>query len=45
VFRFFRRQILTFRNDMLRANIIYGAYDVGRMTVSALRKPAVERVR
>jgi hypothetical protein len=45
VFRFFRRQILTFRNDMLRANVIYGVYDVGRMTVSALRKPAVERAR
>jgi hypothetical protein len=37
VFRFVRRQILTFRNDMLRANIIYGAYDAGRMTWSALR--------
>jgi hypothetical protein len=36
-FRFIRRQILTFRNDMLRANIIYGAYYAGRMTVSALR--------
>lgn len=36
-FRFIRRQILTFRNDILRANIIYGAYDVGRMTFVALR--------
>jgi hypothetical protein len=44
VFRFMRRQILTLRNDMLRANIIYGAYDVGRMTVSALRKPAIQPV-
>ena len=43
MFRFFRRQILTFRNDMLRANIIYGLYDVGRMTVAALRKPTVGR--
>lgn len=42
-FRFFRRQILTFRNDMLRANVIYGVYDVGRMTVAALRRPVVER--
>jgi LssY C-terminus len=42
VFRFFRRQILTFRNDMLRANIIYGAYDAGRMTVSALRHGSSE---
>jgi hypothetical protein len=37
VFRFLRRQILTFRNDIVRANIIYGAYDVGRMGVAALR--------
>ena len=36
-FRFIRRQILTFRNDMLRANIIYGAYYAGRKTVMALR--------
>jgi hypothetical protein len=36
VFRYIRRQILTFRNDILRANIIYGAYDAGRMTVKAL---------
>jgi hypothetical protein len=45
VFRFFRRQILTLRNDIFRANVIYAAYDVSRMTVSALRKPALERVR
>ena len=37
VFRYIRKQILTVRNDMFRANIIYGAYDVGRMTVNALR--------
>jgi len=43
VFRFFRRQILTFRNDILRANAIYGIYDVGRMAVAALRKPTVGR--
>ncbi len=43
VFRFFRRQILTFRNDIVRANVIYGVYDVGRMTVTALRRPAVQR--
>jgi hypothetical protein len=40
VFRYIRRSILTARNDYFRANIIYGAYDVGRMTVVALRKPA-----
>ena len=38
VFRFVRRQILTFRNDMLRANIIYGAYYAGRITWSSLRR-------
>jgi hypothetical protein len=45
-FRFIRRQILTFRNDIVRANIIYGAYDVGRMTFVALHHPspkAIER--
>jgi hypothetical protein len=36
-FRYIRRQILTFRNDIWRANIIYSAFDVGRMTVNALR--------
>jgi hypothetical protein len=39
VFRYVRRQILTFRNDIWRENIIYGAYDVGRMAVTALRHP------
>ena len=37
-FRYMRRQILTFRNDIWRANIIYGMYDVGRMAVNALRR-------
>ena len=36
-FRYVRKQILTFRNDIWRANIIYGTYDVARMTVKALR--------
>jgi hypothetical protein len=36
-FRYLRRQILTFRNDIWRANIIYGAYDLGRMAVAAMR--------
>jgi hypothetical protein len=40
-FRFVRRQILTFRNDILRANIIYGTYDVGRMAFAALRRSAI----
>ncbi len=37
VFRYLRKEILTFRSDIFRANIIYGAYDLGRMTVVALR--------
>jgi hypothetical protein len=37
VFRYLRREILTFRNDIWRANIIYGMYDVGRMAVNAMR--------
>jgi len=40
VFRWVRREILTFRSDIFRANIIYGAYDVGRMTVTAMRHPS-----
>jgi hypothetical protein len=35
VFRYFRRQILTFRSDIWRANIIYGVYDLTRMSVEA----------
>lgn len=38
-FRYIRKQILTFRNDIFRANIIYGAYDAGRITIAALRRP------
>ena len=44
-FRFARRQILTFRSDIWRANIIYGVYDLGRMTVETLhpkQQPPVE---
>ena len=37
LFRYLRRQILTFRSDIWRANIIYGAYDLGRMSFEALR--------
>ena len=36
-FRYVRREILTFRNDIWRANIIYGMYDVGRMAIAAMR--------
>ncbi len=37
VFRYFRRQILTFRSDIWRANIIYGVYDLGRMSFVAMK--------
>ena len=37
VFRYIRKEILTFKSDIWRANIIYGAYDVGRMTITAMR--------
>ncbi len=37
VFRYLRRQILTFRSDIWRANIIYGAYDLTRMTIETFR--------
>jgi hypothetical protein len=36
-FRYFRRQILTFRSDIWRANIIYGLYDLGHMSFTALK--------
>jgi len=42
VFRYFRRQILTFRSDIWRANIIYGAYDLVRMSVVAWRHHSAE---
>ena len=42
-FRYIRRQILTFRNDIFRANIIYGAYDVARMTWTAWRHESVRQ--
>jgi hypothetical protein len=37
VFRYLRRQVLTFRSDIWRANIIYGSYDLVRMTVHQWR--------
>jgi hypothetical protein len=37
VFRYVRRQILTFRSDIWRANIIYGVYDLTRMSIVAWR--------
>ena len=40
-FRYIRKQILTFRNDIWRANILYGAYDLGRMGVAAIRRQPI----
>jgi len=37
-FRYARRQILTVRSDLLRANCIYTIFDLTRMTVKALRQ-------
>lgn len=37
IFRYVRRQVLTFRSDVWRANMIYGAYELGSMTVTAMR--------
>ena len=36
---YIRREILTFRNDIWRANIVYGVYDLGRMAIAAMRHP------
>jgi LssY C-terminus len=45
VFRYVRNQILIFRSDIWRANIIYGVYDLGRMLVSASRRrPTVPEI-
>ena len=43
VFRYIRKEILTVRSDMLRANIIYGAYEVSRMSWTAMRRPALPK--
>lgn len=40
VFRYVRSQILIFRSDIWRANIIYGVYDLGRMMVTASHRTA-----
>jgi hypothetical protein len=37
IYRYARKQILTFRNDIWRANILYAAYDVTRITINAVR--------
>jgi hypothetical protein len=42
-FRYARRQILTVRSDLLRANCIYAAFDLTRITVKALRQNSSHR--
>ena len=42
-FRYVRKQILTLKNDLWRENIVYGAYDVGRMAWSTLRRDVYKR--
>jgi hypothetical protein len=36
--RYIRMQVLGFRSDCWRGNIIYGGYDLGRMCIGALRR-------
>jgi hypothetical protein len=36
--RYIRMQVLGFRSDVWRGNIIYGAYDLGRMCTEAMRR-------
>jgi len=42
-FRYARRQILTVRSDLLRANCIYSVFDLTRMTVKAFRQNSSHR--
>jgi len=42
-FRYTRRQILTVRSDLWRANCIYSLFDLTRMTVKALRANSSHR--
>jgi len=41
-FRYVRDRILTFRSDIWRANIIYAAYDLGRMMWTANSHPKTQ---
>jgi hypothetical protein len=42
-FRYLRREILTVRSDLLRANCIYAMFDLTRMTVLALHRNSSHR--
>ena len=38
--RYLRMQILSFRSDLIRGNILYGAFDLTRMVIRARRNHA-----
>ena len=40
--RYLRMQVLSFKSDLIRGNIVYGAFDLTRMALRA-RKQHVER--
>jgi hypothetical protein len=40
MFRFVRREVLTVRSDLWRANCIYALFDLTRITVGAVRRNA-----
>jgi hypothetical protein len=35
--RYFRNQVLLYKSDVVRGNIIYGTFDVCRMSIQSLR--------
>jgi hypothetical protein len=43
VFRYARKEILTVRSDLWRANILYAGYDLTRITVQAFHRNALHR--
>lgn len=43
VYRYVRKEILTVRSDLWRANILYAGYDLTRITVEAFHRNAVHR--
>jgi len=42
-FRFLRRQILTVRSDLWRANCVYSLFDLTRMTIGVIRRTSSHR--
>jgi hypothetical protein len=43
IFRYVRKEILTLRSDLWRANIIYGAFDLTRITARAWHQNSLHR--